>query len=48
MGLVVPTAMQLLTVEDREAVGLSPACVEMSPLPSPEAWEELKLFGCLK
>jgi len=32
MGVVVPTAMQLLTVEDREAVGLALACVEMPPL----------------
>ena len=46
--LVTPPLLSVPMVEDREAVGLAPACVEMSPLPSPEAWEELKLFGCLK
>jgi len=35
MGVVVPTAVQLLTVEDREAVGLVPACVETPPLTIP-------------
>ena len=48
IGVVETRAMQMPTVESKETVGLAPACVKTPPLPTPEAWEELKLFECLK